>query len=89
MSSVEFSEVCERESTDGDHEQGEDAEKDEIEAPRLVPLQLQEDFEDRVDQETLFSVQRTKSNFNFTERSKVREKGRKEKAKKSRIITRK
>jgi hypothetical protein len=46
--------VRETEASDGKHEEGVEQDEDHVEAPGLVPLQLQEDLEDRVNQKTLF-----------------------------------
>lgn len=54
MSVEEFPEVRETEASDGKHEEGVEQDEDHVEAPGLVPLQLQEDLEDRVNQKTLF-----------------------------------
>ena len=56
LSGMELSQVRETESADGDHQDGEQHDDASVDAPRLVPLQLQEDLEDWVDQEPFFSV---------------------------------
>ncbi len=45
----------ETEASDGKHEEGVEQDEDHVEAPGLVPFQLQEDLEDRVNQKTLFA----------------------------------
>jgi hypothetical protein len=54
LSVEEFSEVRETEASDGKHEEGVEQDEDHVEAPSLVPFQLQEDLEDWVNQKTLF-----------------------------------
>ena len=55
LSGMELSEVRESESADGDHQDGEQHDDASVDAPRLVPLQLQEDLEQRVDQKPFFA----------------------------------
>jgi hypothetical protein len=50
----QLAEVGEAEPAHGDHEEGVEQEDAEVDAPRLVPLELQEDLEERVDQKTFF-----------------------------------
>ena len=63
LSVVQLSEMRQGESSDGDHEDGVDEDDHGVDAPRLEPLQLQEDLEQRVDQKPFFAGMKNISQY--------------------------